>query len=202
MSARDSGSGTVARSMLGIASPVRMDENHASCSMTSRSPCNSASSRVHPADTPEEPSRWLTVIAHNLVRQRWRQAANRPALVELETDVPGAPEEEEEFDSALAYDVRRGLEEAVQALAEDVHRSIEYHHSQPGTSEVSQAFVSGEGALIPGLDVYLRELLGVSTHRANPVAKLGSNESNISDEQLSAMEPVLAVALGLAMEDE
>ena len=98
--------------------------------------------------------------------------------------------------------MRRGLEEAVQALAEDVHRSIEYHHSQPGTSEVSQAFVSGEGALIPGLDAYLRELLGVSTHRANPVAKLGSNRSNISDEQLSAMEPVLAVALGLAMEDE
>jgi type IV pilus assembly protein PilM len=111
-------------------------------------------------------------------------------------------EEEEEFDSALVYDVRRGLEEAVQALAEDVHRSIEYHHSQPGTSEVSQAFVSGEGALIPGLDAYLRELLGVSTHRANPAAKLGSNRSNISDEQLAAMEPVLAVALGLAMEDE
>ena len=122
------------------------------------------------------------------------------------TVAPGQEEAEEEaqeeFDSALVYDVRRGLEEAVQALAEDVHRSIEYHHSQPGTSEVSQAFVSGEGALIPGLDAYLRELLGVSTHRANPVAKLGSNRSNVSDEQLAAMEPVLAVALGLAMEDE
>jgi type IV pilus assembly protein PilM len=121
------------------------------------------------------------------------------------TDVSDQEEEEEgeeEFDSALVYDVRRGLEEAVQALAEDVHRSIEYHHSQPGTSEVSQAFVSGEGALIPGLDAYMRELLGVSTHRANPVAKLGSNKSNVSDEQLAAMEPVLAVALGLAMEDE
>ena len=34
-------------------------------------------------ETPEDPSRWLTVIAHNLVRQRWRQAAARPALVEL-----------------------------------------------------------------------------------------------------------------------
>ena len=119
-----------------------------------------------------------------------------------EEEEKGQEEEEEEFDSALAYDVRRGLEEAVQALAEDVHRSIEYHHSQPGTREVSQAFVSGEGALIPGLDAYLRELLGVSTHRANPAEKLASNRSNISDEQLAAMEPVLAVALGLAMEDE
>ena len=109
---------------------------------------------------------------------------------------------EEDFDPALVYDVRRGLEEAVQALAEDVHRSIEYHHSQPGTRDVSQAFVSGEGALIPGIDDYLGELLGVATRRASPVEKLSANRSNVSDEQLGAMEPVLAVALGLALEDE
>ncbi|HEX2181835.1 MAG TPA: type IV pilus assembly protein PilM [Rubrobacteraceae bacterium] len=113
-----------------------------------------------------------------------------------------APVEEEDFDPALVYDVRRGVEEAVQALAEDVLRSIEYHHSQPGTREVRGAFVSGEGALVPGLDAYLGELLGVATRRGHPVEKLSANRSNVSDEQLAAMEPVLAVALGLAMEDE
>jgi type IV pilus assembly protein PilM len=111
-------------------------------------------------------------------------------------------QEEEDFDPALVYDVRRGLEEAVQTLAEDVQRSIEYHHSQPESREVSEVFVSGEGALVSGLDGYLGELLGVSTHRGNPVGKLAANRSNISDEQLGAMEPVLAVALGLAMEDD
>ena len=125
--------------------------------------------------------------------------------VGLGSDLENAEREadpEEDFDPALVYDVRRGLEEAVQALAEDLHRSIEYHHSQPGTREVSQAFVSGEGALIPGLDGYLGDLLGVATRRANPVEKLNANRSNVSDEQLGAMEPVLAVALGLALEDE
>jgi type IV pilus assembly protein PilM len=116
--------------------------------------------------------------------------------------VEGGDAELEDFDPALVYDVRRGVEEAVQALAEDVLRSIEYHHSQPGTREVTGAFVSGEGALIPGLDAYLGELLGVTTRRGHPVEKLGANRSNVSDEQLAAMEPVLAVALGLAMEDE
>ena len=109
---------------------------------------------------------------------------------------------EEDLDPALVYDVRRGLEEAVQALAEDLHRSIEYHHSQPGTRDVSQAFVSGEGALIPGIANYLGQLLGVATRRASPVEKLSANRSNVSDEQLGAMEPVLAVALGLALEEE
>lgn len=117
-----------------------------------------------------------------------------------------APEDEEsaeeDFDAALVYDVRRGVEEAVQALAEDVLRSIEYHHSQPGTQEVMRAFVSGEGALIHGLDTYLGELLGVETRAGRAAEKLSANKSNISDEQLAAMEPVLAVALGLAMEDE
>ncbi len=110
--------------------------------------------------------------------------------------------EEDDFDPALIYDVRRGLEEAVQTLAEDVQRSIEYHHSQPESKEVSEVLVSGEGALVAGFDGYLGELLGVPTHRGNPVGKLAANRSNVSDEQLGAMEPVLAVALGLAMEDE
>ena len=110
--------------------------------------------------------------------------------------------EEDDLDPALAYDVRRGLEEAVQTLAEDVQRSIEYHHSQPESREVLQVFVSGEGALVQGFDGYLGELLGIPTHRGNPVEKLATNRSNVSDEQLEAMAPVLAVALGLAMEDE
>ena len=110
--------------------------------------------------------------------------------------------EDEEFDPALVYDVRRGLEETTRALAEEVQRSIEYHHSQVGSREVTQVFVSGEGALIPGLEWHLGELLGIATHRGNPLAKLAANRSNITDEQLGAMEPVLAVAFGLAMEDE
>ena len=109
---------------------------------------------------------------------------------------------EEDFDPALAYDVRRGLEEAVQVLAEDVQRSIEYHHSQMRSGEVSQVVVSGEGVLVPGFADYLGELLGIPTHRASPATKISANRSNISDEQLAAMEPVLAVAFGLAMEDE
>ncbi|MDQ4128623.1 MAG: type IV pilus assembly protein PilM [Actinomycetota bacterium] len=110
--------------------------------------------------------------------------------------------EENDFDPALMYDVRRGLEGAAQALADDVQRSLEHHHSQAGTREVSRVLISGEGALVSGLDGYLGELLGVATGRAEPVGKLSANRSNVSDEQLRAMEPVLAVALGLALESE
>ena len=111
-------------------------------------------------------------------------------------------EEAEDFDPALVYDVRRGLEGAAQTLADEVQRSIEHHRSQEAARDVSSVLVSGEAALIPGLDVYLGDLLGVPTGRGKPVDKLSANRSNIEDAQLRAMEPVLAVAFGLAMEDE
>jgi type IV pilus assembly protein PilM len=134
-----------------------------------------------------------------------RQALNsRVRLGNEHEEVEETPAEPEEdtFDPALAYDVRRGLENAAQALADEVQRSIEHHRSQESAREVSRVLISGEAALIPGLDRYLGELLSVPTGRGNPVEKLSANRSNVSDDQLRAMEPVLAVAFGLAMEDE
>ena len=116
-----------------------------------------------------------------------------------ETD---AQTEEDNIDPALVYDVRRGLEGAAQTLADEVQRSIEHHRSQEAAREVSRVLLSGEAALIPNLDGYLGELLDVPTSRGHPVEKLSGTRSNISDDQLRAMEPVLAVAFGLAMEEE
>jgi type IV pilus assembly protein PilM len=135
-----------------------------------------------------------------------KQALDPRSRLGYEGDQEALEEEqsadEADFDPALVYDVRRGLEDAVQTLAEDVQRSIEYHHSQPDSREVSRVFVSGEAALISGFDAYFGELLGLPAQRGNPVAKLAANRSNVSEAQLGAMEPVLAVAFGLAMEDD
>jgi type IV pilus assembly protein PilM len=132
--------------------------------------------------------------------------AERLALdprVRLGSEQDEAQETEEgSFDPALVYDVRRGLEGAAQTLADEVQRSIEHHRSQEAAREVSRVLISGEAALITNLDGYLGELLDVPTSRGNPVEKLSANRSNISDDQLRAMEPVLAVAFGLAMEEE
>jgi type IV pilus assembly protein PilM len=98
--------------------------------------------------------------------------------------------------------VRRGLEGAAQTLADEVQRSIEHHRSQESARDVSRVLLSGEAALIPNLDGYLGELLDVPTSPGKPVEKLSANRSNVTDDQLRAMEPVLAVAFGLAMEEE
>jgi len=112
-------------------------------------------------------------------------------------------EGDDDFDPALMYDVRRGVEDAAGLLAEDVLRSIEYHYSsQPDVAaEVGHVFVTGEGALVRGMDEFLAGILGVETQRGTPLRKLAGNKSNVPDDQLRLMEPVLAVALGLALEE-
>ena len=132
-----------------------------------------------------------------------RQALDsRIRLGSEQDEEPEAETEEDSFDPALVFDVRRGLEGAAQTLADEVQRSIEHHRSQEAAREVSRILLSGEAALIPNLDGYLGELLDVPTGRGNPVEKLSANRSNISDDQLRAMELVLAVAFGLAMEED
>ncbi len=81
--------------------------NHADAEDVTQTTFVNALRALERGETPEDPSRWLIVIAHNLVRQRWRQAAARPALVELETDVP---------DSSNDDDDAVELEELVRAL--------------------------------------------------------------------------------------
>ena len=145
---------------------------------------------VELADLPEDEAERLTLDPRVRLGSEQDEEAQEPEA------------EEGSFDPALVYDVRGGLEGAAQTLADEVQRSIEHHRSQEAAREVSRVLISGEAALIPNLDGYLGELLDVPTSRGNPVEKLSGNRSNISDDQLRAMEPVLAVAFGLAMEEE
>lgn len=130
-----------------------------------------------------------------------QQLANARVRLDEEREGSGEAEEDEGWDPALAYDVRRGLEAAVGELAEDVRRSVEYHASQPGAREVVRAFVSGEGTLVGGVEEYLGGLIGVPAQRGEPLRRISANKSNVTDEQLGVMAPVLAVAVGLAIEE-
>ena len=132
--------------------------------------------------------------------------AERRAL-DPRTGLGDEPDEEAEggddpsWDPALAYDARRGLEDVAGELAEEVRRSVEHHHAQAGARRVTRVVLSGEGALISGLHDHLEGLLEIPTQRARPTDRISANRSNVSDEQLGAMEPVLAIAIGLAMEE-
>jgi RNA polymerase sigma factor (sigma-70 family) len=69
--------------------------NHADAEDVTQTTFVNALRALERGEVPREPSHWLLAIAHNLVRQRWRQAAARPTMVELVHDVPDEPGEED-----------------------------------------------------------------------------------------------------------
>jgi RNA polymerase sigma factor (sigma-70 family) len=54
----------------------------------------------------EKPLNWLIAIAHNVCRQRFRESARRPRLVELEDDMTARPSDD---DGPNAEEIRRAL---------------------------------------------------------------------------------------------
>jgi RNA polymerase sigma factor (sigma-70 family) len=79
--------------------------NHADAEDVTQTTFVNALRALERGEQPRDPSNWLLVIAHNIVRQRWRQAAARPTEVELDHDVAEA---------SVEPDVE--LDELVQAL--------------------------------------------------------------------------------------
>jgi RNA polymerase sigma factor (sigma-70 family) len=69
--------------------------NHADAEDVTQTTFVNALRALERGDSPDNGSAWLIAIAQNVVRQRWRQAASRPAEVELVHDVPQAPAEED-----------------------------------------------------------------------------------------------------------
>ena len=77
--------------------------NHADAEDVTQTTFVNALRALERGETPRNASHWLLAISHNLVRQRWRQAASRPTVVELVHDVPDEAAEEEnvELDSLV-----------------------------------------------------------------------------------------------------
>ena len=86
-----------------------------------------------------------------------------------------------------------------QDLLLGVERSLSYLKGNTGSSDVSRAYLSGGGALLPGLHSFLSERLGVPVEIANPLRNLLHDPSLFGDADPELTGPALAVAVGLAL---
>lgn len=68
--------------------------NHADAEDVTQTTFMNALRALERGERVRKPGNWLLVIAHNVVRQRWRQELARPAQVELDRDLPGAPQDD------------------------------------------------------------------------------------------------------------
>jgi type IV pilus assembly protein PilM len=111
---------------------------------------------------------------------------------------PPDPESPEEIKKGIM----RVLELTADALADEIRRSLDYYMSQEQSATVSKLVLSGGGAMLANLDLHLAQVFPFPVEIGNPLRRITQNRSGISDEALSALAPRLAIAIGLALEDE
>ena len=109
---------------------------------------------------------------------------------------PEAPDTDT-YNAATVAEVQTLLAQVADELAVEIRRSIDYYQSQDYAAVIDRVIVSGRGAQLKNLDVFLGETLGLRVEAGDPLAKVGGAPS----EEIADMSPRLAVAVGLAVEE-
>ncbi len=103
-----------------------------------------------------------------------------------------SPEDEERLR------VREVMEPVVRDLAQEVARSLEYYQSQYEGAVVDKVILVGGSARIEGLAEFFEAELGLTVEEGRPLDGI-SLSPKLPVEDVERDEPVLAVAVGLAM---
>jgi len=102
---------------------------------------------------------------------------------------------------AASDDARRTLEQRVTALVDEIRSSLDFYRAQMPGAQVSRIRTSGGGSKMPGFIDLLGQRTGVATEAGHPFAKVDVRVA-LSPQDLNEAEPLLAVAIGLALPQE
>ena len=104
---------------------------------------------------------------------------------------PGIPESD--------HPAARVIESTGAALVEEVRGSLGYYLAQPSSLPLHRVVVSGGGARLGGLAQRLALATRIPVVPASPLSSLKVGKTGLSSEQLSYVEPLVTVPVGLAM---
>jgi type IV pilus assembly protein PilM len=124
-------------------------------------------------------------------------------ILRLNAGLSGSEPTFADLEPGVLAETREVLDNACEAFADEIRRSIDYYHSQGNQGRmVNQLLLSGEGALTRNMCDYLRQALRLNVALGNPLQHFTENKTDIPQSDLEAVSPRLAVALGLALDGE
>jgi type IV pilus assembly protein PilM len=104
---------------------------------------------------------------------------------------PGIPDSD--------HPAARVIESTGAALVEEIRGSIDYYLAQPSSAPLTRVVVSGGGARLGGLLPRLSMATRLPVVPATPLSGVKVGKTGLSSDQLSFVEPLVAVPVGLAM---
>jgi type IV pilus assembly protein PilM len=120
----------------------------------------------------------------------WDQAEGVKQTLSLGA-TPGVPSSD--------HPAARVVEVAGGAFVEEIRGSLDYYLAQPASVPVRRVVVSGGGARLAGLLPRLALATRLPVEPASPLSQLTVGKTGLSPEQLSYVEPLVTVPVGLAM---
>lgn len=93
----------------------------------------------------------------------------------------------------------RAIEQTAGAFVEEVRGSLDYYLAQAGAARIDKVVLSGGGSRLGGLVDRLSAATRLPVDVARPMSTISLGKTGLTDEQLSYVEPMVAVPLGLAM---
>ncbi len=81
-------------------------------------------------------------------------------------------------------------------ITDELVRSLEFYKSQVGDVKVDQLILTGPGCMVPGLDQFISNKMGIKTLIADPMRDMVVDATTIGDR----LKPVLASLVGSALE--
>ena len=84
-------------------------------------------------------------------------------------------------------------------FVEEVRGSLDFYRSQQDATPLARVVVSGGGSLLGPLVERLQAVTGVPTERGRTLAGVRVGRLGLDAEELAALEPTIAVPVGLAM---
>jgi type IV pilus assembly protein PilM len=86
-------------------------------------------------------------------------------------------------------------------LVDEIRSSLDFYRAQMPDSEVTRVLVTGGGSKLPGFVERLRDRMGGRVERGHPFGKVAV-QLQMDEETMAEAEPLLAVAVGLALPQE
>lgn len=101
-------------------------------------------------------------------------------------------------DAVVLYNA---IHPALENLAAEIRRSLEFHLSRYPDSTISRISIIGGGANLLNLEMYLNQMIGIPTTVGNPFVQMKINAPKLPPDYAKDNGPICAVALGLALRD-
>jgi Tfp pilus assembly PilM family ATPase len=123
-------------------------------------------------------------------------------MLRLTVGLTGSAASAADLEATTVSEIHEVFDSTCESFADEIRRSIDYYHSLQQDAPITRIFISGEGALTRNMCDYLAGALHLPVALGNPLQFIAENKSKLPQQELELIAPRLAIALGLAFEDE